>query len=376
MKPKASRVVCASAFVLFWILLAGQRPATAQQPQPPAPPAQPQPSQDQQPGYAISVTVPVVNLDVAVTDDAGNYLPGLSKENFRVLEDGKPQVITNFATGESPITVVVLVEYSRLGYGWYLYNAVNWADVFLHSLKKNDWVALESFAMRTKVEVDFTHDPTEIEQGLSQLMFPIFTESNVFDALVETINRLQDVKGRKAILLLASGHDTLSRATLDKTLAKLKETDASIFCVGVAEQEATWEDMSGGPGTSDITYLQAQNQLHAFAELTGGRVWFPHFNAEIPNIMSDVANNLRNEYNLAYTPNNSNLDGTYRKIKVQLVAPDGGPLTVLDQKGKKRKFVIHARQGYTAPKNSVADSHPAEPQRSTSITARQVHPVS
>jgi hypothetical protein len=89
--------------------------------------------------------------------------------------------------------------------------------------------------------------------------------------------------------------------------------------------------------------------------MTGGRTWFPRFDGEIPGIMADVAGSLRNEYSLGYIPSNPKNDGKYRKIKVEVVAPDGGPLTVLDQKGKKRKFQVYARQGYTAPTSSVTN---------------------
>jgi VWFA-related protein len=331
--------------------------APAQAPPQPAPQSQPAPSQqaqDQQqsgqPGFAISMTVPVVNVDVVVTDNDGNYLNGLKKENFRITEEGAPQTITNFGTTDAPITVVLLLEFSQLGYGWFLYNAVNWADVFLRQLKPNDWVALESFNMRSNVEVDFTHNPREVEQGLISLYFPPFHESNLFDALVDVTDRLQDVKGKKAVLVLASGIDTFSRLTLDKTIAKLKQTDVTVYCVGVAEQMFVRTLDNGG-----LTYLQAQNQLKSFAEMTGGRVWFPRFDGEIPGIMADVAGSLRNEYSLGYIPSNQKNDGKYRKIKVELVAPDGGPLTVLDQKGKKRKFQVYARQGYTAPTSTAGN---------------------
>ena len=325
-----------------------QQQAPGSQPAPP-PPAQGQDQQQSgQPGFAISTTVPLVNVDVVVTDNDGNYLNNLKKENFRVTEDGVPQTVTNFGTTDAPITVVLLIEFSQLGYGWFLYNAVNWADVFLHQLKPNDWVALESFNMRSNVEVDFTHNPREVEQGLVSLYFPPFHESNLFDALVDVTDRLQDVKGKKAVLVLASGIDTFSKLTLDKTLAKVKQTDVTVYCVGVAEQMFVRTLDNGG-----LTYLQAQNQLKTFAEMTGGRTWFPRFDGEIPGIMADVAGSLRNEYSLGYISSNSNHDGKYHKLKVELVADNGGPLIITDQKGKKRKFQVYARQGYTAPTSSV-----------------------
>jgi VWFA-related protein len=330
---------------------APQQQAPQSQPAPPQQaPQQGQGQQSGQPGFAISLTVPVVNVDVVVTDNDGNYLNGLKKENFRITEEGAAQTITNFGTTDAPITVVLLLEFSQLGYGWFLYNAVNWANAFLQQLKPVDWVALESFNMRTNVEVDFTHNPGEVRQGLVSLYFPPFHESNLFDALVDVTDRLQDVKGKKAVLVLASGIDTFSRLTLDKTLAKLRQTDVTVYCVGVAEQMFVRSISNGG-----LTYLQAQNQLKSFAEMTGGRVWFPRFDGEIPGIMADVAGSLRNEYSLGYISTNPNHDGKYRKIKVELVAPDGGPLTVTDQKGKKRKFQVYARQGYTSPANTVGN---------------------
>jgi hypothetical protein len=83
--------------------------------------------------------------------------------------------------------------------------------------------------------------------------------------------------------------------------------------------------------------------------------WFPQFTGEIPGVMRTVADFLRHQYTITYSPTNHAADGKYRKVKVQLVAPDGGPLTVLDQKGKKQKVVVYTREGYQAPKGGVGD---------------------
>jgi VWFA-related protein len=313
--------------------------------------------QPQQPGgFSISVTVPVVNVNVVVTDNDGNFLSGLKTENFRILEDGKPQVITNFSPTDAPITIVLLVEYSRMGYQVFTYNAINWAAAFLNDLKPNDWVALATFNMRSNVEVDFTHNRNAVLQGLQQLVFPPFTESNLFDAVADTLDRMKDVKGKKAILVLASGIDTFSKMNLDQVLKRVRTTDTTIFTVGVGQQIFLQADAMGAlGGEGNLTFLQAQNQLKTFASLTGGQSWFPRFDGEIPSIMANVAASLRNQYSLAYTPSNGALDGKYHKIKVELVAPNGGPLTVTDQKGKKLKFQVYARQGYTAPSSNVGD---------------------
>jgi VWFA-related protein len=304
------------------------------------------------------VEVPVVTLDVIATTQHGDLIPGLKKENFRVLEDGQPQTINNFGPSDAPITMVVLMEFSARFYGWFGYQAKYWADALFPNLKPKDWVALVTFDMKPRTEVDFTQNKDELRQAIYHLYFPGFSESNVFDALLDTVDRLKDVKGKKSILLLASGVDTFSKHTLDQTMKQLRGTDVTIFAVGLDKPLSNYLDMHGGAmrgGGVRMDFLQAENQLKTFAQMSGGFAWFPQFDGEIPGVMHEVTEFLRHQYSITYTPTNHNADGKYRKIKVELVAPDGGPLTVTDQKGKKQKWVVYAREGYTAPKGGVGD---------------------
>src|SRR5437879_2390819 len=165
------------------ILPAGELQALAQAQQPPPPPQQPdkQEKKPEQPGeFAISIEVPLVTVDVVATDNSGNFITGLKKENFRILEDGVPQTITNFSPTDAPITMVVLMEFSKLGYEYYAYKARNAAYEFLDQLNKDDWVALETFDLRPRIEVDFTRDKQEVKQALARLAFPGFREANLF----------------------------------------------------------------------------------------------------------------------------------------------------------------------------------------------------
>jgi VWFA-related protein len=299
----------------------------------------------------ITVNSQLVNVDAVVTDGNGTFLPNLKKENFRILEDGKPQIITNFTpAGEAPITIVLMVEFRANIYtnNYYARMSTYWASNFLNNIKKNDWIAMEDFDLKMRVDVDFTHDPMEVLQGLRELTVPMFSESCLYDALVETLDRLHDVKGKKAILVVASGFDTFSKHTWDATQKELKKTDVSIYTIGTSQVMA---DNRGG--VAGINTQMAQNIMKSIAEETGGQGWTPEFDGQIPEIMQTVAASLRNQYSLGYAPPNQ--DGKYHKIKVELVAPDGGPLTVNDQKGKKVKFVVFARQGYTAPKGAAGD---------------------
>src|SRR2546430_2189330 len=117
------------------------------------------------------------------------------------------------APTDAPITMVVLMQFSGNAYGWFAAYARYWADALFPNLQQKDWVALETFDMKTRIEVDFTQDKDEVRNAIYHLYFPGFSESNVFDALIETTERLKDVKGKKSILLLASGRmDFLPRS--------------------------------------------------------------------------------------------------------------------------------------------------------------------
>lgn len=307
-------------------------------------------------GVTISVEVPVVTLDVIATTQHGDLLTGLKKENFRVLEDGQPQAITSFGPTDAPITMVVLMEFSARAYGWFSYQAKYWSDALFPNLNQKDWVALVTFDMKPRLEVDFTQNKDEVRQAIYHLFYPGFSESNVFDALLDTVDKLKDVKGKKSILVMASGVDTFSKHTLDQTMKQLRGSDVAIFVVGLDKPITNYVEMHGRMGSiTRMDYLQAENQMKTFAQMTGGFAWFPQFDGEIPGVMREVTEFLRHQYSLTYTPSNHSADGKYRKVKVELVAPDGGPLTVLDQKGKKQKWVVYAKEGYTAPKGGVGD---------------------
>jgi VWFA-related protein len=332
-------------------------PQTGAQPQQnPAPPKAPDATQPPpQAGVTIAVDVPIVTLEVVATTQHGDILTGLKKENFRVTDDGVAQTITNFGAVDAPITIVMLMEFSSRGiYEWFAYQARYWAPAFLQNLQQRDWVALETFDMKTRLEVDFTQNKDEVLNAIYHLYFPGFSESNVFDAILETNDRLKDVKGKKSILVLATGVDTFSKHTLDQTMKALRQSDVTIFSVGLDRPYINFLESRGSLG-SHIDYLQAENQLRTFSQETGGYAWFPQFDGEIPGIFRDVAAFLRHQYSISYSPANGAKNGKFHKVKVELVAPDGGPLTVLDQKGKKQKYQVYAREGYQAPKGGVGD---------------------
>lgn len=381
--PSASRKrVILLAFVLLW-MVAATFPAQAQDPSqqpaakpnkqeaPPAaggpqndvgpyvvpkkkeeppPPAPEKPKKiENMPDYSISVQVPLVNLDVLVTTKDGQTIPGLKQENFKILEDGAPQKISTFNQTEAPITAVLLVEYAATNLR-YMYDALNASYTFASGLKKDDWVAVVSYDMKPQILVDFTQDKHAVMGALNMLRIPGFSERNLFDALFDSLDRMDRIEGKKYIILVSSGRDTFSKLNLDQITKKIKSTkDVTIYAISIGWQWREYLESHGyAGGITTIDWLQADNQLRTFASLTGGRAYFPRFEGELPEIFHDVAADLRNQYNISYHPTNTKLDGTYRKLKVELQAPDGGPLKIRDQKGKDVKVTVYAREGYTA----------------------------
>jgi len=321
---------------------------------PPPPPPKPEVKNPAgMPDFSLHVDVSNVQVPVLVTTKDGQFIPGLKEGNFKIYEDGVQQQITNFTQkADAPITAVMLIEFSALNY-YFMVDAVRDSYYFADTLKPNDWVAVISYDMKPQILADFTQNKQEIFGALNQLQIPGFSEANMFDALYDTLDRVDRIQGRKYIVLIASGLDTFSKINYDKILKKIKDTpNVGIFTVSTGEMFRNWMEAHAGMGMGaqlrELSYLQADNEMHTFAKMTGGQWYHPTFEGELPEVFRDIASNIRNQYVLTYKPTNAKQDGTFRKLKVELQAPDGGPLTIKDQKGKTLKPVIIARDGYTA----------------------------
>jgi VWFA-related protein len=323
----------------------------------PPPPAPEKPKKiENMPDYSIHVDVPLVTLDVLVTTKDGQTIPGLKQDNFKIMEDGQPQKIASFNPTQAPITAVLLIEFAaaRAFSGsqayHYMYDALNASYTFASTLRKDDYVAVVSYDMKPQILVDFTQDKRSIMGALNSLRVPGFSERNLFDALFDTMDRIDRIEGKKYIILVSSGADTFSKLTYDQLLKKVKSTkDITIYPVSIGWTYREMADAFGGAsGAREIGWLQNDNQLKTFASLTGGRFYQPRFEGELPEDFNQISSDIRNQYTITYHPTNAKLDGTYRKLKVELQAPDGGPLKVRDQKGKDVKYVVYCREGYTA----------------------------
>ncbi len=320
----------------------------------PPPPAAPAEEKVRNPGgatYSLRVDVPIVSLDVSVQlDKTHQFVPGLKPAQFLVLEDGVEQKVDSVRITQTPITAVMLLEFAANSY-YFIRDMQNASYSFFRSLKPDDYIAVITYDLHTHILTDFTNNKDVVAQSLQSLVIPGFSDTNTFDALYETLDRVSRIEGRKYIVMIGTGRDTFSKITLDKMLAKVKATpNVTIFTIGTG---AFINEMYGGRGgmngaIRDMNYLQAQNQLKTFAQMTGGLSFSPIFQGELPDVFAQINDSIRNQYVVTYRPTNPKNDGSYRKVKVLLVDNEGHPLRMVDEKGKAQKYSIIARDGYKA----------------------------
>lgn len=313
------------------------------------------------PTFSMHVATQLVTLDVGVLTKEGMFVPGLKKENFRVLEDGVPQNVSMFNQTQAPITAVMLVEFANNDIFYsFSYDSLVASYIFAQTLKKDDWIALITYDMRARILQDFTQDKQAI-QGSIRMIQPgmaMSSETNLFDALYDTLDRLETVEGRKYIILVSSGRDTFSKKNLDQILKKVQASkDIAIYSISTGAALRNYLESRNAmrylcPITDfscSTTFAQADNQMKTFARMTGGRYYQPLFQGSFKDAFADIGNTIRNQYSLAYRPTNAAQDGSFRKIKVELVAPGTEtPLKMRDEKGHDVKYQIVSREGYKA----------------------------
>lgn len=333
----------------------GETPPAAEQPKIPSQMRKAEQGQADPQAPTFRADTLAVTVDVGVLDNRGRFIPGIPAGNFRVLEDGVPQKLTGFSTGESPMTIAMVIEFSNLyqqywSWGWQ--ETLTACYSFLETLKPEDTVAVVAFDLRPEILSDFSTDRRDTQEALARLRIPGFSESNLYDALTDVADRMAAIEGRKAIFYIGSGMDTFSKITFDQTRRKLQTAGVPIYAMGTLQALREYYDSRGAMGSiARLDFLQADNQLRTFAKETGGQSWFPRFLGEYGGIFRQISEALRNTYTLSYSPTNIARDGKYRKIKVDLVAPSGDPLRITDEKGKPMKYTVVAKTGYNAPRS-------------------------
>ena len=302
------------------------------------------PKTDDLPQTSLSIDVDVVSFDVVVTDQSGNPIGGLEKKHFRIFDNDIEQQVTNFSSTEAPLTVVILAEFSNT-LGYYVDDVVGPAYGFIQSLRPEDWGALIAFDIRPEILTDFTKNKAELVDGLRRMRIPAYSETCLYDAVYDTLQRLENIDGKKAIFLLSTGLDTnISKHTYGEALKKAETSDTMIYAVSMGQLYRLYTEARRSP-MSEITFLQADNVMRSLAEATGGTAWFPRFQGEYPSIYQLVSANLRNEYSLGFVPKERKNDGKFHKLRVEVAQLD------LNHNGKPVKVKVRHKKGYYAPKS-------------------------
>jgi VWFA-related protein len=292
---------------------------------------------------AAPLDVDQVTVDVVVADKNGALIKGLEKGDFKIFDDNVQQEITTFRPTEAPLTVVVMFEFSAT-LGYYYDDAIGPAAGFINSLTPEDWAALVIFDLRPQILTDFTKNKSALFAGLSSLRFPTYRETVLFDAVYDTLERLEKIDGKKAIFLLSTGLDTISRHTYPETLKKAEASDTMIYAVGMAQLFRLYYQNQLS-SLDNITLLSADNYMRSIAEATGGQAFFPRFSSEYGDIYDNVGKQLRNQYSLGFVSTNKKKDGKSRKLRVEV------PNLDLNKDGKPDGLKARHKKVYYAPKS-------------------------
>ena len=333
----------------------------------------------------IAIDTNIVNVDAVVLNKkTGQIINGLKKENFAVFENGVKQTISSFTTPEAPITVSLVLEYSkwtemfgRAGGGIFepgVYESVRPVAHFLSRFIKppDDYASVIAFDMRPTPITDFTNDPGRINETINLLLKnrPAFRENNLYDAIKFSLvggradsvvlenseNEKSDYGGmisvkskRRAIILVASGIDTFSRINYGDVRKVIQEAGIPIYIISTGNlfykryegYLGATDSISGTPGR--LTFLQAKNAMNTFAKESGGMHFEMTFESEIPAYLQSINALLRSQYSIAYDLQAKHEPGKKYKLEVK-VDVDG------DGTYDDKQFVVQHRPFVAVPK--------------------------
>jgi VWFA-related protein len=292
--------------------------------------AQEVPQQDK--NYTVNVDVQLVQLPVSVLDKSGHPVSGLQKDHFQVFEDGVIQEISFFKHEDVPVSIGLIIDNS--GSMRNKRERVNSAALtFAKEGNPQDETFIVNFDDAVYLEQDFTSNIADLVKSLSYL--DTRGETALYDAVYLSAEHLNDgTRDKKALLLISDGEDNASKYSLDKVLAKLRESKVTVYGIGLLEEA----DQRGGVFRKSPS-IKAREALEKLTQTTGGRAYFPKSVDEVGELCRQIAHDLRNHYTLGYTPSNKKLDGSWRKITVRV----NPPKTVT-------AVTIRAKEGYYAPK--------------------------
>ena len=307
-------------------------------------------------GDVVRVNTSLVTVPVSVLDRQGRFIANLKREDFQVFENGVEQSIAYFEPAEKPFTVALLLDTSASTH-FHLNEIKDAAITFAKQLRPQDRVLIVSFNDEVLLLTEVTNDlhliETVIEENVNS-----GNSTRLYDAVDLTIReRLNKIKGRKAIVLFTDGVDTSSQqATYQSTLREVEELDALIYPIqydttdylramqdagngsvtittrrsgifGTTTTQQTYNvPLNNGiplPGSTKADYDRADHYLHSLADKTGGRLYQANDNTQLAQAFTRIAEELRRQYSLGYYPKTDNVESDGRRqIKVRVRQPN------------------------------------------------------
>ena len=300
-------------------------------------------SQDaEESGQTFKAQVNVVSLFFNVKDKHGMLIPGLTKTDFEVMEDGKPQTIKYFAAeSDQPLTLGILIDTSPSQTRVLTIEQESCVEFLRSILRQKDLAFLINFDSDIDLDQDFTSNVSSLKRALDKLQIgggsagggpvglgggPVPTANPRSTALYDAVylaanDKLKTEVGRKAMIVFTDGEDYGSRVKIREAIEAAQKADAICYVILIADRGGWYQ----GFGLGDMKKL---------ADETGGRVIEVGNNQQkLRQAFEQIQSELRSQYNIGYSPTNTKLDGSYRKIQLHTKTGD---------------YKVQARQGYYA----------------------------
>jgi len=271
----------------------------------------------------LRVTVDRVNVGVIVTGSDGHFVDGLRREDFRVLDNGVEQPITDFLPVTEPAQVLFFIESGPavVLLGKEHFHA---PDTLLNKLAGDDRVAIASYSNEPELLLDFTTDKRTTRLALENLNFMLgFAQLNLSSSLASAIHWLDTLGGKKTIVVFSTGVDTSPAGQWQGIQQKLETSDVRILAVSLLSDfhKPIKHRMPSREEKKDLTSLQegfaaAHQNLRELTRITGGRAYFPKSQKDLDRTYTEIAQLIRHEYSLAFTP--PERDGQMHNVTVKV----------------------------------------------------------
>lgn len=327
--------------LLFALLLIASSAGViiAQTPKPsPTPQVKPE-EQEIDPDDVISVNTTEVLLPVTVRDSAGRLITDLLRKDFRVFEDGQEQILSDLSLRQVPVDVVLMVDASS-SVASNLDDFRRAAEGFATHLTADDRISLIQFDDRVLLLQDWTKSVAQLRRALRRIAPGMFTRFH--DAmLLASRDQLPRSNARHAIIVLTDGIDSGRGASFEIALRAALQSQTTIYVVSNTEIERAKKQseltsvLSGTSASIKFNELHIQDlrlglqaleaseyHLEQLTNATGGRLYRPGSFSDLESIYTEVANELRHQYALYYSPSNKSRDGKFRQVRVETSNPD------------------------------------------------------